>query len=58
MRLAERKYAQAATSLLGAMYVSPKYFFGRLRDEILHDGVIANGVDPAIFKERKELLWG
>lgn len=58
MRLAERKYAQAATSLLGAMYVSPKYFFSRLRDEFLHDGVIANGVDPAIFKERKELLWG
>lgn len=58
MRLAERKYFQALLSLVGAAYTSPKYFLSRLRDEFIHDNVIANGVDPAIFKERKELLWG
>jgi hypothetical protein len=57
MKLAEQKYVQAGTALLSAISASPKYFFNRLRDEFVHDNVIANGVDPAIFKERKELLW-
>ncbi len=58
MRLAERKYFQALLSLVESVFVSPRYFFNRVRDEFLHDKVIANGVDPAVFKKRKELLWG
>lgn len=58
MRLAERKYFQALFSLIESIFISPRYFLNRVRDELFHDKMIANGVDPAIFRERKELLWG
>jgi glycosyltransferase involved in cell wall biosynthesis len=54
--LAEKNYAKAGFAFFKAVFASPGYFFGRLRDEFL-PGVITNGVDPKLFQQRKEQLW-
>lgn len=56
MALAEKKYAKACSSFFKAVAVSPGYFFGRLRDELL-PGVITNGVDPKLFLQRRDQFW-
>ena len=54
--LAEKKYAEACFSFFKAVSISPSYFFGRLRDELL-PGVITNGVDPKLFLQRRDQFW-
>jgi len=48
---------RGAGALARAMWASPAYVLGRVRDELGRTG-IANGAPPEWFLERKELLWG
>jgi hypothetical protein len=56
MHLAERRILPALESLVRAWWQSPRYVAERLRDEF-RPAVIANGVAPQWFMERKEALW-
>ena len=54
--LAEGQRVRAALALARAMCASPRYVVARLLDEC-GSGMIANGVAPQLFLERKEALW-
>lgn len=54
--LAEGRRTRAAVALARAMCASPRYVISRLLDEF-GSGMIANGVAPQLFLERKEALW-
>lgn len=56
MHLADRRILPALESLVRASWQSPRYVAERLRDEF-RPAVIANGVAPQWFMERKEALW-
>ena len=56
MHLAERRFARGCAALLRAFTQSPGYVVGRVRDEFRRTGLF-NGVQPALFLERKEALW-
>lgn len=56
MHLAQAHRARALTALAQSAWHSPRYLFRRLHDELFHP-TIANGVDPRLFRERRQLLW-
>ena len=56
MERAAGRRLRGAGALARAVWDSPGYVWGRLRDEFGRAG-IANGVPPEWFLERKELLW-
>jgi glycosyltransferase involved in cell wall biosynthesis len=57
MRLAEGKRLAAFAAFANSMAASPGYVLRRLRDEFSSSRSIANGIQPALFLERKEALW-
>lgn len=56
MHLAQRQPWRGVTALGHSICASPRYVFGRVRDE-LRKTAIANGVAPQRFWERKQALW-
>jgi glycosyltransferase involved in cell wall biosynthesis len=56
MKLAERQRLQGLAALARAVWASPAYVLGRVRDEVW-PAVVANGVAPRLYLERKETLW-
>ncbi|RRA47324.1 glycosyltransferase family A protein [Acidipila sp. EB88] len=57
MHLGEGKPVAALRALLSSFVASPRYVLGRVRDEMLPSGSIANGVEPQLFQQRKDTLW-
>jgi len=56
MHLAEGQKTRGLLELARALCASPGYVLRRLRDE-LRPKAIANGLDPDLFWERKDVLW-
>jgi hypothetical protein len=56
MALAESNYVEAGLALLHTITTSPTYLVRRLRDEFL-PGVITNGVDPNLYRQRSPQFW-
>jgi hypothetical protein len=48
---------RAVKRLAASVRQSPGYFFGRLRDEWFPPELIANGVPPELYRQRKDALW-
>ncbi len=57
MHLAARRYLRASASLARSFLSSPGYLLGRLKDELLPNGTIVNGIPPEMFYRRKEVFW-
>lgn len=56
MHLARRQTLRGAASFARSLLASPRHVLRRLGDECGRS-VIANGVAPRLFRERKETLW-
>lgn len=56
MQLAEGHRRRAMAALLECAWTSPRYLLRRIRDE-LRPASIANGVEPRLFWQRKDVLW-
>lgn len=56
MQRAEGNPFRACAALVESGWKSPRYLFGRIRDEFRH-GCLANGIEPRLFHESKDLLW-
>ncbi|HEY0784761.1 MAG TPA: glycosyltransferase family A protein [Acidobacteriaceae bacterium] len=48
---------RAIARLAASAASSPGYFFRRLRDELVPRAAIANGLSPALYMQRKDILW-
>ncbi len=57
MHLAAKRYTRAAASLVRSFASSPAYLLGRIKDELLPHGRIANGTSPDFFYCRSEAFW-
>jgi glycosyltransferase involved in cell wall biosynthesis len=57
IHLAQRNHLPAAFALFRSLAASPTYVFRRFCDEIITSRDIANGINPALYLERKEVLW-
>jgi glycosyltransferase involved in cell wall biosynthesis len=57
MHLAAKHYSNAATAFLRAALASPGYLLRRLMDEFFPSRLIANGIAPSLFHQRKEIFW-
>ena len=55
--MAARGYNSAAHALWDSLKASPAYVIRRARDEFFCRGHVRNGVDPALFLEKKDVLW-
>ena len=57
MALAQKHYLHAGAAFAASAIASPAYVLGRLRDEFVPAGRIANGIAPRFFFEQQEALW-
>lgn len=57
MALGQRDYLRATRFALHSLLTSPKYFLGRVRDELFSTRKITNGVDPQLYLQRKAEFW-
>lgn len=57
MHLAAKRYGSALMSVAKTAVASPAYLVQRVWDELISTHVIANGVSPRMFYERKEAFW-
>jgi Glycosyl transferase family 2 len=57
INLAQKHRLRALFALASSFTASPCYVVRRLRDEIFTSRHIANGINPALYLERKEVLW-
>ncbi len=57
MHLGRGERLPALRALASSFAASPKYLLRRLRDEFFPAAEIANGVEPRLFQQRKDVLW-
>jgi glycosyltransferase involved in cell wall biosynthesis len=55
--LARGSYAAALRALAESLRACPSYVVRRFGDEVFASRLIANGVDPQLYREREEALW-
>jgi glycosyltransferase involved in cell wall biosynthesis len=55
--LAEGKFFSAIAAFRQSVFASPRYVLERLCDEFLSSRCVANGIQPRLFLERKEVFW-
>jgi glycosyltransferase involved in cell wall biosynthesis len=57
IHLSHNNYLNAAVALGRSLAASPGYVLRRICDEIFSSRHIANGINPALYLERKKVLW-
>jgi glycosyltransferase involved in cell wall biosynthesis len=57
IHLARKEYAHAIGALFSSLRASPAYVIRRICDELFSTRLIANGVKPNLYLERKDALW-
>jgi len=55
--MGEGRRLRAISKLAASALSSPGYFLRRLMDEVFPPAAIANGLAPALYMQRKDLLW-
>ena len=54
---AEGKFFSAIAAFGQSVFASPRYVLERLCDEFLSSRCVANGIQPRLFLEQKEVFW-
>ena len=57
IHMAEQRTVRAIQALAASLIASPRYFAGRVRDELFPARLVANGVAPRQFQRRRAKLW-
>ena len=55
--MAEHRTVRALQALAASLIASPRYFAARVRDELLPQRIVANGLAPRQFQRRSASLW-